>query len=350
MNALIANTNSASAKRGLSFMVQRAVSSSGAAVINAVKGLATNLLKALSVTENPITYADNVYDLIIKKASLESLPGQYRLGSTSAFLPSALSEKLSTSGDFGAGIGTLLVSWANNVYDVDPDFDISASVFTIEFTSNGQDIKLYNLSFPLYVTMEVKKPITAPNQAQCVYYDTVNNKWSDYGCVQIIETDTIVTCACNHTTDYSAAATFVDCEGVYKGSAVVDACGKCGGTNSSCCSNYLGVENNLWDFVLLPVAVDDMIQRLEKTRSVIEWTYNAVPEIEDMSIFYQWGDVAELNKLFLSDCLSPFCKKSTNFLENLNTALAGSVQETNLINKYAFYSTLDTIDPPLKRV
>ena len=47
--------------------------------------------------------------------------------------------------------------------------------------------------------------------------------------------------------------------------------GLCDGDGSTCCNNYLEVDNNLWNFVLLPVAISDMIERLEKSRAVVEW-------------------------------------------------------------------------------
>jgi hypothetical protein len=79
----------------------------------------------------------------------------------------------------------------------------------------------------------------------------------------------------------------------------------------------LGVDNRVWDFVLLPVAVDDIIQRLQQTRSVLEYVYENIPEEDVLTVELQWGDVAEINNIFNVDCITPFCGVSRDFLDDL---------------------------------
>ncbi len=57
----------------------------------------------------------------------------------------------------------------------------------------------------------------------------------------------------------------LDCNGVPFGKSSVDSCGICGGDDSTCCNNYLGINSVLWDYILVPEAVNDAIFRLEDT-------------------------------------------------------------------------------------
>lgn len=38
--------------------------------------------------------------------------------------------------------------------------------------------------------------------------------------------------------------------------------------NDAICEDYLGVESEFWDYILLPEAIDGMIERLESTYAV----------------------------------------------------------------------------------
>lgn len=97
-------------------------------------------------------------------------------------------------------------------------------------------------------------------------------------------------------------STCVDCLGVVNGGAVVDNCGVCGGDDSTCCWNYLGVENDLWDFILTPKAVGDLIERLEKTYAVVDYIYENIPELEELPETVTDDEIcllSELNRIFL---------------------------------------------------
>jgi hypothetical protein len=106
---------------------------------------------------------------------------------------------------------------------------------------------------------------------------------------------------------------------------VLDACGVCNGDNSTCCHDYLGVENALWDFVLLPVAVDEMIEKLQNLHAVLTWVSGELPHLEggerNLPVHVgeeKVGTVAEINQLFLRECgLLRFCQLSGQFLESL---------------------------------
>lgn len=133
----------------------------------------------------------------------------------------------------------------------------------------------------------------------------------------------------------------VDCEGVPNGGAVIDNCGVCGGDDSSCCWDYLGVENDLWDFILTPKAVGDLIERLEKTYAVVDYIYENIPELEDLPETVTDDEIcllSELNRIFLEgkkfaeyqltnlDCgLINFCSESGQFLTELQYA-TGALQ------------------------
>ncbi len=54
-------------------------------------------------------------------------------------------------------------------------------------------------------------------------------------------------------------STCTDCMGVVNGGRLLDECGVCGGDGTTCCSNYLQVENKLWNFILLPATLSDTI-------------------------------------------------------------------------------------------
>lgn len=46
----------------------------------------------------------------------------------------------------------------------------------------------------------------AEEEGQCVYWDEALLDWSSTGCVMSLLTDTIITCSCNHTTDFSISS------------------------------------------------------------------------------------------------------------------------------------------------
>lgn len=74
---------------------------------------------------------------------------------------------------------------------------------------------------------------------------------------------------------------------------------------------------------MLPVALDDIIERLESTYSVLEWQYQNLPEYEEATSSLPWesvGHIANVNKIFLDECgLTHFCDASARFLTDLNS-------------------------------
>jgi hypothetical protein len=86
----------------------------------------------------------------------------------------------------------------------------------------------------------------------------------------------------------------------------------------------LGISNDLWDYILVPEAVSDLIERLETTYSVVEWLDCNLPELEDLPERVTCeliGALAEINRMFIFDCgLEKFCKSSGSFLTSLQHA------------------------------
>jgi hypothetical protein len=81
----------------------------------------------------------------------------------------------------------------------------------------------------------------------------------------------------------------------------------------------LDVDNEFWNFVLLPVSVDDIIERLEKTYNLLQWISNNIPEESALSpsMLARVGLMAEINKMFCGKCLVSFCTDSSQFLDDL---------------------------------
>jgi hypothetical protein len=125
--------------------------------------------------------------------------------------------------------------------------------------------------------------------------------------------------------DGSACA---DCAGKPNGSALYDACDVCGGDGTSCCGaggkeccvNYNNVPDAYWDFVLLPVTLDDIIDKLRFANEIFAWLCDALPpydQIGPKSRDLYFGRMAEFNRLFLESCLEDFCEASGAVYEKL---------------------------------
>merc|ERR1739848_569030 len=114
----------------------------------------------------------------------------------------------------------------------------------------------------------------------------------------------------------SAQTTTPACNGV------IDECGECNGDGSTCCGpgtdreccvNYCGVPDPYWDFILLPVTIDNLIEKFLFTRDVFVWLSDNLPEyslVETQAAELHIGRMAEFNRLFLEECLEEFCEKS----------------------------------------
>jgi hypothetical protein len=93
-----------------------------------------------------------------------------------------------------------------------------------------------------------------------------------------------------------------------------DACGVCNGDNSTCCVNYCDVPNDYWNFLLMPVTLDNLIDQIELTRGVLVYLRNTLPHADSVDkqaiAELQAGRMAEFNRVFLSDCLVDFCAES----------------------------------------
>lgn len=77
--------------------------------------------------------------------------------------------------------------------------------------------------------------------------------------------------------------------------------------------NYSGVPDPYWDFVLLPVTLDNLIEKFRFTLDVFTWLNANLPEfsrVEQHSAELHIGRMAEFNRLFLEECLEAFCEQS----------------------------------------
>ena len=127
----------------------------------------------------------------------------------------------------------------------------------------------------------------------------------------------------------------IDCSGVPNGSSKYDECDVCDGDGTSCCGpqtvrqhpcndfqldftfllclsrlqgreccvNYSGVPDPYWDFVLLPVTLNDVIDKLRFTNEVFAYLASALPPydlIGPQSRDLHFGRMAEFNNVFLT--------------------------------------------------
>jgi hypothetical protein len=100
-----------------------------------------------------------------------------------------------------------------------------------------------------------------------------------------------------------------------------DACGVCGGHNTTCCVNYCDVPDTYWDFMLLPVTLDNIIEKLEVIYNAVAYVDAQLPSssVVDNSTAtaLQVGRMAEFNRIFLYDCLDVFCSESSDLFQKL---------------------------------
>jgi len=78
-----------------------------------------------------------------------------------------------------------------------------------------------------------------------------------------------------------AQAPGTDCTGADGGAAVVDSCGVCGGNDQSCCKDYLGLRNNMWDWLLIQRAVDDQVVKLNDLKAMLACENAILPTFQN---------------------------------------------------------------------
>jgi hypothetical protein len=87
--------------------------------------------------------------------------------------------------------------------------------------------------------------------------------------------------------------------------------------NGTCCIDHLGVPDEAWNYVLTPIVVCNLIEKLEKTYSVVEYIEKnfdkntAVLPQETIEL------MATIYTRFLQNCLGPFCIEGGNALNHL---------------------------------
>eukprot|EP01098_Paradermamoeba_levis_P013405 TRINITY_DN60_c0_g1_i1.p1 TRINITY_DN60_c0_g1~~TRINITY_DN60_c0_g1_i1.p1 ORF type:complete len:369 (-),score=101.71 TRINITY_DN60_c0_g1_i1:102-1097(-) len=124
-----------------------------------------------------------------------------------------------------------------------------------------------------------------------------------------------------------------DCFGVLNGTAAIDACGVCGGNNQSCCLNYLGLDNNIWDWLLLRDAIDDVVGKLQDLSYILNCSSSNIPNPPSICApqgaadnfrttlkGLQLGDFIDTNNAWSSRCLDNFNKQVKQWTCALNPA------------------------------
>eukprot|EP01108_Squamamoeba_japonica_P008365 TRINITY_DN741_c0_g2_i2.p1 TRINITY_DN741_c0_g2~~TRINITY_DN741_c0_g2_i2.p1 ORF type:complete len:570 (+),score=393.14 TRINITY_DN741_c0_g2_i2:56-1765(+) len=112
----------------------------------------------------------------------------------------------------------------------------------------------------------------------------------------------------------------VGCDGRPFGAAY-DSCGVCDGDNTTCCVNYCDVPNAYWNFMLLPVTLDNLLDQIELTRATLTALRDALPAADSVDAdeirLLQAGRMSEFNRVFLDECLVDFCAASGELYANL---------------------------------
>merc|ERR1712146_524179 len=106
---------------------------------------------------------------------------------------------------------------------------------------------------------------------------------------------------------------------------VPETCGP--GTDRECCVNYCGVPSPYWDFILLPVTIDNLIEKFAFTRDIFQWLSTNLPEyalVESHGAELHIGRMAEFNRLFLEECPSSFAKSRQHFTASWSLITAWS--------------------------
>jgi len=93
----------------------------------------------------------------------------------------------------------------------------------------------------------------------------------------------------------------LDCSGVPYGTLTYDACGVCGGDNSTCplCTDYLNIESNFWDYILLQVDLDDIISGLTSTNTLLGFIDKYFPPLDSIVGDNYIGDLVKIVMDFL---------------------------------------------------
>lgn len=289
--------------------------------LDAFNDFLDNIASSITIAEGSRFYEDSNVGLYIEKVAINKVTGGYRAtrenAGATAYITRPVRTFLTGLDTFGE-VGVVVVHWKQNLHGDDLTHEIVGGFVSVRFVIDNELIEIEDLSLPSVVSHYFNPGFGENQFPVCVYWNETSDSWEEEGVVVYNdEDDYVIECATTHFTDFAVATISVDCNGIIGGSLVVDECGVCGGDGTTCCSNYLGVDNKVWDFVLLPVAVRDMIERLENTRAVLEYVYDNIPEEDELYVEMQWGDVAEINNIFNDQCITPFCGLSKNFMGDL---------------------------------
>merc|ERR1712232_2873 len=161
-------------------------------------------------------------------------------------------------------------------------------------------------------------------QSTNVYGLTASIEQADYGCdgrdLSGIVNDRCGVCG--------GADECVGCDDIPHSGAVNDACGVCGGTNTTCCAQVCGIDDHLWDWLLVPHIIDDVIERFTLLNEELDNTctllgrYNDLceknPAVEQAFASVDIANHISENQKWRSTCLSSFSQCVTSMSRNIS--------------------------------
>ena len=131
----------------------------------------------------------------------------------------------------------------------------------------------------------------------------------------------------------------VGCDGKPYSGASIDACGVCQGNNETCCTNRFGIDNELWDWLLAPYIIDDIIKRFHYTTEELEDTCiilnrytdicNKDPVIASAFQSVDFAGYITENQAWNNTCLSSF----NQVLSKMNSQISQFVALENFSKK-----------------
>jgi len=120
-----------------------------------------------------------------------------------------------------------------------------------------------------------------------------------------------------------------------------DFCGECNGNNTKCCYNERGVPNYFWDWLLFPVAVDELIIKLEDLKNTLIEINDNLPDYENIpsESGLDFSALLDANYAWLASeegCLVPL---------NDNLEVMWNLLETAVTKQQAEAEECDAIEP-----
>lgn len=317
------------------------------AVYAAILSLADTLLTNRVCGEAPVATSTSVLSLttaILNGADLEA--SEFELGTDSSIL---FNSGLEDAVCYQTIIFASNANFGSSSIDSDSSVPKSIGGYTTILVSNAATGDVVNAGFNIVVPVNSNDYQSNLRTTRCVFRSDREDSWQDDDTCSLIErTASGASCQCSGSGEVTAYSfygapdcfgvpngdavedicgvcggqgdTCKDCKGVIGGDAKEDICGVCDGDGSTCCNGYNSINDDFWDYILLPESLDALIDRFQNTRSVLEWIQEKMPERSAIpsEMMEALGQLANVNKNFLQECaLDEFCDDSKAFLKNL---------------------------------